>query len=83
MYIEEQATRRQEAGCMPPNYRCSRVVARSGIGSRWVPTKAYVARKTAQGHSNLEIICCITRYLAREIYYLLRQPTTLPKPLDS
>jgi transposase len=46
-------------------------------------TKAYVARKTAQGHSNLEIIRCIKRYLAREIYYLLRQPTTLPKPLDS
>jgi transposase len=44
-------------------------------------TKAYVARKTAQGHSNLEIIRCIKRYLAREIYYLLRQPTISPSPL--
>jgi transposase len=40
-------------------------------------TKAYVARKTAEGHSKLEIIRCIKRYLAREIYYLMRQPTTL------
>jgi transposase len=45
-------------------------------------TKAYVARKTAQGHSKLEIIRCIKRYLAREIYYLIRPPTTLTKPLD-
>ncbi len=41
-------------------------------------TKAYVARKTAEGHSKLETIRCIKRYLAREIYYLMRQPTTLP-----
>jgi len=46
-------------------------------------TKAYVARKTAEGHSKLEIIRCIKRYLAREIYYLIREPTTLPRPLDS
>ena len=42
-------------------------------------TKAYVARKTAQGHSKLEIIRCIKRYLAREIYHLMREPTTLPR----
>lgn len=34
-------------------------------------TQAYVARKTAEGHSKLEIIRCLKRYLAREIYYLL------------
>ena len=41
-------------------------------------TKAYVARKTAEGHSKLEIIRCLKRYLAREVYYLMRQPATLP-----
>jgi transposase len=35
-------------------------------------TKAYVARRTAQGHSKLEIIRCLKRYLAREVYYLLK-----------
>lgn len=40
-------------------------------------TKAYAARKTAEGHSKLEILRCLKRYLAREIYYLMRQPATL------
>lgn len=41
-------------------------------------TQTYVAKKTAQGHSKLEIIRCLKRYLAREVYYLLNpgQPTT-------
>jgi transposase len=34
-------------------------------------TRTYLAKKTAEGHSNLEIIRCLKRYLAREIYYLL------------
>jgi Transposase IS116/IS110/IS902 family len=33
--------------------------------------QAPVARKTAEGHSKLEIIRCLKRYLAREVYYLL------------
>lgn len=47
-------------------------------------TKAYVARRTAEGHSKLEIIRCLKRYLAREVYYLLnpgqpqRQPARTP-----
>jgi transposase len=39
-------------------------------------TQAYVARKTAEGHSKLEIIRCLKRYLAREVYALLRLPDT-------
>lgn len=35
-------------------------------------TKAYVARKKAEGHSNPEILRCLKRYIAREVYYLLR-----------
>lgn len=34
-------------------------------------TKAYAAKKTAEGHSKMEIIRCLKRYLARETYFLL------------
>lgn len=36
-------------------------------------TKAYVAKKVAEGHSKLEAIRCLKRYLAREVYNLIRQ----------
>ncbi len=35
-------------------------------------TKAYVARRTADGLSKREIIRCLKRYLAREVFALLR-----------
>jgi transposase len=35
------------------------------------PTRAYVARRTAEGLSKPEIIRCLKRYIAREIYPLL------------
>jgi transposase len=35
-------------------------------------TQAYVARRTADGLSKLEIIRCLKRYLAREVFALLR-----------
>jgi transposase len=35
-------------------------------------TQAYMARRTAQGLSKLEIIRCLKRYLAREVFALLR-----------
>jgi transposase len=41
-------------------------------------TKAYVAKKTAEGHSKLEIIRCLKRLLAREVYYLIRPAGSLP-----
>ena len=44
------------------------VITRLRIDPR---TQAYAARKTAEGHSKLEIIRCLKRYLAREVYYLL------------
>jgi len=34
-------------------------------------TRAYVARRTAQGLSKLEIIRCLKRYVAREVFQLL------------
>ncbi len=39
-------------------------------------TKAYVARRTAEGLSKREIIRCLKRYLARELYVLLRSGST-------
>lgn len=46
------------------------------------PTKAYVRRRTTDGLTKKEIIRCLKRYVAREIYYLLRPgaPTTRPTP---
>jgi len=48
------------------------VITRMRVDQR---TKDYVARRTAQGHSKPEIIRCLKRYVAREIYYLLKPPT--------
>jgi len=36
-------------------------------------TKAYVAKRMAEGHSKLEAIRCLKRYLAREVYALISQ----------
>src|SRR5512144_508981 len=48
-------------------------------------TKAYVAKRTALGHSKLETIRCLKRYLAREVYYLLNpgQPPTAAKRIKT
>jgi len=43
------------------------------------PTKAYVARRTAQGLSKREIIRCLKRYLAREIIKLFAKLSQLLK----
>jgi transposase len=48
------------------------------------PTRAYVQRRTTQGLSKLDIMRCLKRYIAREIYHHLTDPpaitpTTCPK----
>jgi transposase len=46
------------------------------VRMRWhPPTIAYVERRTAQGLSKREIIRCLKRYLAREVYRLLPPPS--------
>jgi transposase len=43
---------------------------------RWhPPTIAYVERRTAEGLSKKDIIRCLKRFLAREIYGLLPAPS--------
>ena len=37
-----------------------------------VKTQEYVARRLTEGHSKLEAIRCLKRYIARELFYLLR-----------
>lgn len=41
------------------------------------PTRAYVARRTADGKTKAEIIRCLKRLLAREIWALLRPLRTI------
>lgn len=49
----------------------------------WDPrTRDYVTRRTAEGLSKPEIIRCLKRYLAREVYQLLKAPTDVPLALD-
>jgi transposase len=43
------------------------------------PTRAYVERRTKQGRSKLDILRCLKRYIAREVYPT--SPTHHPPPL--
>lgn len=43
-------------------------------------TRAYVARRTAEGLSKKEIIRCLNRYLARELYRTLRADYAALRP---
>ena len=36
-------------------------------------TKAYMAKRMAEGHSKLEVIRCLKRYIAREVFILIGQ----------
>jgi transposase len=36
-------------------------------------TKAYITKRVSEGHSKLEAICCLKRYLVREVFYIIRQ----------
>ena len=52
---------------------------------RWhEPTKAYVERRTAEGKTKPQIMRCLKRYLARQVYRCLlpvvADQTTTPEP---
>jgi hypothetical protein len=41
---------------------------------RWhQPTRDYLARRTTKGKTSKEIIHCLKRYVAREVFAVLRQ----------
>ena len=53
------------------------------VRMRWhQPTIDYVARRTAEGMSKREIIRCLKRYLARELFRLLPAPEAIANPVD-
>ena len=53
------------------------------VRMRWhQPTIDYVARRTAEGMSKREIIRCLKRYLARELFRLLPAPDAIAKPVN-
>jgi transposase len=45
-------------------------------------TRAYVQRRTTQGKSKREILRCLKRYIARQIYHTLHADLTALNPLD-
>jgi transposase len=45
-------------------------------------TKDYVAKRTADGKGKLEIMRCLKRYVAREIYRVLQNPRSAPATND-
>lgn len=45
-------------------------------------TQAYVARRTLEGKSKREIIRCLKRHVAREMFRLLTSPATVPLGAD-
>jgi transposase len=46
-------------------------------------TRDYVTRRTTESLSKAEIIRCLKRYIAREVYQLLVKPATAREPLDN
>ncbi len=44
-------------------------------------TREYVARRTAQGLSKKDIMRCLKRYIAREIYHIHTASNAIPKKL--
>jgi transposase len=56
------------------------VITRMGHDTR---TRAYVRRRTAEGLSTKEIIRCLKRYVARELYKTLTRPTNPAQDLPA
>jgi transposase len=52
-------------------------VVRMGSDER---TREYVARRTAEGKSKWEIMRCLKRYIAREVYRILLSSSTMKSP---
>ena len=40
-------------------------------------TKEYVAKKMSEGHTKMEAIRCLKRYIAREVYYVIKRQSEL------
>ena len=75
----------------PDLHRLSRSCTRSHVSCgtqvcrlRWDPrTRAYAQRRTAEGMSRKEIIRCLKRYVAREVYTALLNPLPSSVPAST
>jgi transposase len=45
-------------------------------------TREYVLRRTTEGKSKREILRCLKRYVAREVYRILTAPGALPSSVS-
>ena len=45
-------------------------------------TRAYAARRTSEGKSRREIVRCLKRYIAREVFRTLTRPEAVPRGAD-
>jgi hypothetical protein len=45
---------------------------------RHQPTRDYIARRLAEGKTKNEIMRCLERYIAREIFHALHPPSRQP-----
>lgn len=45
-------------------------------------TQAYLRRRTAEGMSKIEVIRCLKRYVAREVYSIIRKPAQILENAD-
>ncbi|MGZ6777333.1 MAG: IS110 family RNA-guided transposase [Blastococcus sp.] len=78
---ETQRHRLNRGGDRQANASLHRIVI---VRLRWhEPTKQYMARRLAEGRTKPEIIRCLKRYVAREIYAILRPPSAQPQPLNN
>jgi transposase len=50
---------------------------------RHQPTRDYMARRTAEGKSKNEVMRCLKRYIAREVFHALQPPPTSAKTLGT
>jgi transposase len=49
---------------------------------RWDPhTQAYATRRTTEGRSKREIIRCLKRFIARQVYHAIRTDLGVPEPV--
>jgi transposase len=76
-----QRHRLNRGGNRAANAALHRVVT---VRMRWhEPTKAYLARRTAEGKTKREVMRCLKRYLARHIYNTLATPRSTPPPAEA
>lgn len=57
-------------------------IAMVRLAHRHRPTEAYLRRRRTQGKTDREILRCLKRYIAREIFHVLTNPDDIPLAAD-